>query len=209
MWQAASRYVVAICLIPTSLAMTAAGGDESPLPGWQEMLFEGRTRYRDTGDCVEAVSESSASGLIREVNADISVTPVLEWGWYATEPLRADNPASEKLRAGDDFLARVYVIREGFFRWQTRAINYVWSREQPVGSHWHNPFSENAVMVVVQSGKDGLDEWRHFRREIRADFRRFHDMEVEQIDAVAIMTDTDNTGGRARACYRMPRLLTK
>ena len=153
---------------------------------------------------MRAEADASASGLIREVNTSLKQAPTLSWSWQAGAPLAAARPAAEKSKAGDDFLARVYVIHEGFLPWQTRAINYVWSREHPVGSHWPNPFTGNAIMVVVQSGDEGLGEWHSFERDVAADFRRFHDMKVDQVDAVAVMTDADNTGGRAEACYRLP-----
>lgn len=180
-----------------------------PLPGWQEIIFAGHTRYTPGQDCVQAESRQAASGLIREIDQPLAQAPWLTWQWRADAPLQQGQPAPEKTRAGDDFVARVYVIREGLFPWQTRAINYVWSREHPVGSHWPNPFTGNAMMVVVQSGEDGLGQWHQFDRDIRADFRRYFSIDVEAVDAVAIMTDTDNSQGRADACYRLPALVAE
>ena len=178
--------------------------DPSPIAGWQAIRFAGETLYQQQADCVRAEANASASGLIRPVTTSLKQAPTLIWSWQALAPLAPARPAAEKSKAGDDFLARVYVIREGFLPWQTRAINYVWSREHPVGSHWPNPFTGNAIMVVVQSGNEGFGEWHSFERDVAADFRLFHDMKVEQVDAVAVMTDADNTGGRAEACYRLP-----
>ena len=39
------------------------------------------------------------------------------------------------------------------------------------------------------------------RRNVRADFRELFGESVRYVDAVAIMTDTDNTGGTAVAYY--------
>jgi hypothetical protein len=178
--------------------------EPSPIPGWQSIRFAGETRYREEGDCVRAEAVASASGLIRAVESGLADAPLLHWGWRAERPLQPARPAPERVKAGDDFVARVYVIRQGRFFWQTRAINYVWSREHPVGSHWPNPFTGNAVMVVVQSGDEGLGQWHQFERDVAADFRRFHQLDIDRVDAVAVMTDSDNTGGRASACYRLP-----
>lgn len=195
---------IALLLLVVFTSPTWARWDPSPIAGWQAIRFAGETIYRLQGDCVRAEANASASGLIRPVTTSLKQAPTLLWSWQALAPLAPARPAAEKSKAGDDFLARVYVIREGFLPWQTRAINYVWSREHPVGSHWPNPFTGNAIMVVVQSGNEGLGEWHSFERDVAADFRRFHDMKVEQVDAVAVMTDADNTGGRAEACYRLP-----
>jgi hypothetical protein len=178
--------------------------EPSQIPGWQSIRFAGETRYTEEADCVRAEAAGSASGLIRAVETGLAEAPQLRWGWRAEAPLQPARVAPEMSKAGDDFVARVYVIRQGRFFWQTRAINYVWSREHPVGSHWPNPFTANAIMVVVQSGQQGLGEWQEFARDVAADFRRFHSMDIDRVDAVAVMTDADNTGGRASACYRLP-----
>lgn len=187
-------------------AMSAqARWEPSPIPGWQSIRFSGETRYQEEGDCVRADARNAASGLIQAVESTLSQAPRLVWQWRAEQLWESERPAPEKTKAGDDFMARVYVIHRGRFFWQTRAINYVWSREHPVDSHWPNPFTSNAVMVVVQSGEQGLGEWQSFERDVRADFRRFHNLDVDQVDALAVMTDTDNSGGRAQMCYRLPR----
>jgi hypothetical protein len=153
---------------------------------------------------VLAESDNAASGLVKRFEHDLEAAPVLTWQWRAEAMLQPEPSASEQAKSGDDFLARVYVVREGFFPWQSRAVNYVWARRQPVGEHWPNPFADQAVMVVVQSGARGLGEWHAFRRDVQQDFRRLHGMDVDRVHAVAIMTDTDNTGSRASACYRLP-----
>lgn len=185
-------------------SVLAAETRDSPVPGWREAVFEDRTRYRQENGTLCAESESAASALVRRVEVNLEKTPVLAWRWRAEQPLRgADAP--EQSRDGDDFLARVYVVDEGFFPWQTRAINYVWTRDVPEGEHWPNPFADRAIMVAVQQGEPEPGEWQAFRRNVREDFKRFHDRDLTEVDAVALMTDTDNTGGRAAACYEPPR----
>jgi hypothetical protein len=191
-------------LLMLAAAPALARWEPSDIPGWQTIRFAGETRYVETGDCIRAEAQGSASGLIRAVESSLAEAPTLGWSWYVDQPLQPGRSAPEKSKAGDDFVARVYVIRQGRFFWQTRAINYVWSREHPVGSHWPNPFTGNAVMVVVQSGPKGLGQWQQFERDVAADFRRYHGLDVDRVDAVAVMTDADNTSGSATACYRLP-----
>jgi len=178
-----------------------------PVPGWREVVFAGRTLYSldPAHDCIRAEAHGTASGLVRQLDAARPPDWLLRWQWRAEAPLVPATDAPEKRRGGDDFLARVYVIHEGRFFWQTRVVNYVWSREQAAGTVWPNPFTGNAIMVAVQSGEDGLGEWHGFERDVRADFRRYHDIDITGVSAVAIMTDADNTGGEASACYRLPR----
>ncbi|MEE4250747.1 MAG: DUF3047 domain-containing protein [Alcanivoracaceae bacterium] len=195
-----------LLLITAIFAQPAlARWEPSPIDGWQEIRFQGQTRYSQQTDCVLAQADGSASGLIQAVESTLKQRPMLSWSWQADQPLTPRPKAGEKDKAGDDYLARVYVIKEGFFPWQTKAINYVWSRQHPVGSHWPNPFVSNAIMVVVQTGDEGLGQWQSFQRDVAADFRRYHDMEVDKVDAVAVMTDSDNSAGQATACYRLPQ----
>lgn len=195
--------LITVCLAVSAMAQ-AEQYQPSPIVGWQEIVFSGHTRYQQQNDCVSATAQSSASGLIRQVDQSLLDKPVLRWQWRAEQLLTQGKPAPEKLKAGDDFIARVYVIREGLFPWQTKAINYVWSREHAVGSHWPNPFTSNAMMVVVQSGSEGVGQWQSFERNVRADFQKFFSVNIDMVNAVAVMTDTDNSMGRAEACYQLP-----
>lgn len=193
------------------LAPFAAKAAEFPpgtMAGWSEKAFSGRTDYRiarlDGRDALHATCADGASGLFYEQPIDLDATPILEWSWRV--PDRGDSPADETSRAGDDFAARVYVVKDGgLLRWRTRAINYVWTRSLPEGSHWPNPFLEQAHMVALRSG--GSNGWVTERRDIRQDFLTFHGEEPGSIDAIAIMTDCDNVGAEAKAWYGTIRLL--
>jgi hypothetical protein len=177
------------------------------IAAWPEHSFMGETRYRTvqvSGEpAVHAVCEGNASGLFLEREIDLTATPVLEWRWRVAERFPGDAP--ERTKPGDDFAARVYVVREGLLPWQTRALNYVWARAEPVGADWPNPFASQAHMIVLRAGP--ADGWHTERRDLRADFAQFHDIEPARVDAVAIMTDCDNTGGRAEAWYGRIRFL--
>ena len=95
----------------------------------------------------------------------------------------------------------MYVVFPGFFFWQTRAINYVWAGRLPKEESFPNPYTRNAMMVVVESGADKAGTWVTEQRDILADYRRLFGGEPRKLGAIAIMTDTDNTGGSATAWY--------
>lgn len=197
-----------VMMLSLLLSFQAQAVDYTPskIDGWQNILFEGKTDYQQRDDCVQANAQGSASGLIQQQRIKIDNNTRLNWSWRADAPLSTTEKAAEKTKGGDDFLARVYVIHEGTFFWQTKAINYVWSREHDLGESWENPFTGNAMMVAVQSGEQGLGQWQSFQRNIKQDFARYHQMDVDKIDAIAVMTDADNTGGSAQACYRLPKI---
>jgi len=198
---------VAVCLPVLSWAaderVDIARFSRNDLNGWQSKAFVGETRYslkNENGWTVlRADSSASASGLYREVSVELGKTPILNWTWKVGN-IVAD--ANERTRAGDDYAARVYVVFSGgLMFWRTRAINYVWSGKQPVGSSWPNAFTGNARMIAIESGSDRVGQWVSERRDVRADYRRLFGDEPGRIDAVAIMTDTDNTGTTATAWY--------
>jgi len=148
---------------------------------------------------LRADSNAAASGRYREVSVDLNKTPILNWTWKIKGLLTGNN---ERTRAGDDYPARVYVIFSGGIRfWRTRAINYVWSNHQPVGSRWPNAFTDQAHMIAIESGPERIGQWISERRDVRADYRQAFGEEPGRVDAVAIMTDTDNTGATATAWY--------
>ncbi|WP_430232099.1 DUF3047 domain-containing protein [Nitrosomonas communis] len=176
---------------------------QSDLSGWQSKVFAGKMRYalknNDGKIVLHADSKAAASGLYREINIDLGKTPVLNWSWKVDNILGGND---ERTRAGDDYPVRIYVVFSGGLAfWRTRAINYVWSNRQPVGSSWLNAFTSNARMIAVESGSERVGQWVSERRDVRDDYRLLFGEEPDQVNAVAIMTDTDNTGGAATAWY--------
>lgn len=171
--------------------------------GWQRKEFSGQTTYTLKKDgarqALHAESRAAGSGLYREISIDLRRTPYLNWSWRVDNVL-TDN--DEKTKSGDDFPARVYVVVSGgALFWKTRALVYVWSSHQPVNSAWHNPFTDNSRLIAVRSGRQELGRWLTEKRNIRADFKRLYGADIDRIDAVAIMTDTDNSGQSASAWY--------
>jgi hypothetical protein len=105
-------------------------------------------------------------------------------------------------KEGDDYAARIYVVFPAFFFWNTRSLSYVWANRVPVGEMWPNAFAGKAVtMIAVDSGGAKAGQWVGHRRDVRADFRRVYGEDPPALGAVAVMTDSDNTRGRAVAYY--------
>ena len=170
---------------------------------WTEKRFVGRTVYETVtlggNDVLRATSVGSASGLFRKIRDDLDSTPFLNWRWRVEAALQGSD---ERTRAGDDFAARVYVVsNHPVLPWLGRAVNYVWSGSQPVGRAWPNPRSRFVRQMALRSGNGDSRRWVGERRDVRADFREFFGKDLRSVDAVAIMTDTDNAGGSAVAHY--------
>jgi hypothetical protein len=171
------------------------------LHDWKTKSFQGLTQYRlvtlDGRRVLEAVSEHAASGLVREMRVDLAQWPYLNWSWRVKNVLQG---IDERTKAGDDYPARVYVVVSGGIAfWRTRTVVYVWSSRQPAGSMWPNAYTANACVMALRAGPG--EGWAHERRDVRADFKKCFDDDIRAIDAVALMTDTDNSGQEATAWY--------
>lgn len=198
-------------LLLMAMATASGAGEElmigrfsaGDLRDWQTKSFKGETRYTfvEQGGkrALFADSQGAASGLYREIQVDLSRTPYLNWSWRVDRVL---NGVDERTKAGDDYPARVYVVVSGGAAfWKTRSLVYVWSSNQPVGATWNNAFTSNARTLALRSGMKEVGRWVSEKRDIRADFRQLFGEDIDHIDAVALMTDTDNSGQSATAWY--------
>ncbi|MCW8944067.1 MAG: DUF3047 domain-containing protein [Sedimenticola sp.] len=173
------------------------------LSEWDEHSFKGKTVYRaallNGTPVIHATSKGTASGLFKKIRIDLNETPYLNWQWQLEKGLRK---LDERSKAGDDYSARVYVIREGgLLPWRTKALNYVWSSNEPVESVWSNAFTDRSQMIAVRSSDDETGVMYQEKRNVKTDFQRFFGEDVRYVDVVAIMTDTDNSGLEASAFY--------
>lgn len=203
---------LSLLLLCLSAATPVAGQDaplvvpvlhDADLDGWKEKSFVGHTSYRpveeDGMPVLHALSRGSASGLFRRMEVDLTRTPVLHWRWRVAHTL---GDIDETTKGGDDYAARVYVIDESVLFWRTRALNYVWTSVKPPGAAWPNAYAgEHAQMLAIRSGDERRGVWVEESRDVRADFRMLFGKDVQQIDGIAIMTDTDDTHGTAEAWY--------
>jgi len=184
-----------------------ANFNQGDLSGWEEKSFKGNSQYKfvevkDNGQLIKvlrASTEGQASGLFKDVDIDLQKTPYLHWSWQVKNLLEGND---ERSKGGDDYPARIYVVVSGgAFFWNTKAINYVWSSNQPQGSEWPNAYTSNAKMIAVQTGKEKVGQWVKEKRNVREDLKRLFGDDLTQIDAIAVMVDGDNTGQSATSFF--------
>ncbi len=204
-----SLYFVFLMLITTQhvhAEATVMLGEFSrnQLDGWEHKIFKGETRYQlqtlDGIVVLKAESHAAGSGLFREQRIDLDKTPVLNWSWRVSKRL---NGLNEQSKSGDDYAARIYVVvKGGLAFWQTKAVNYVWSSNSAKDTVWPNAFAGDHAMTLALRGPEApLNVWHNEKRNVRADLTKLFKEDVHSIDAVALMTDTDNSGGQVSAYY--------
>lgn len=174
------------------------------LEKWQEKAFVNNTDYTIVSlkgeNHLQARSNASASGLYWNQKIDLQRYPFLNWRWRIEKRLHGLN---ETTKQGDDFAGRVYaVVDGGLFIWNSNVINYVWSSNSEKLSHWPNPFApKNEIMIALRGNDDNLSIWHTEKRNLQKDFKTFFGKDVRYIDAIALMTDTDNSGKSALTYY--------
>lgn len=181
------------------------------LEGWEPQTFSrhDNTLYRlitdgDKTQVLQAQCEHSASGLIWKEKIDLTKTPKLSWRWRVH---KIYGGLHEQEKSGDDFPARIYVVRSGGWAlWRTRALVYVWGNGASELEHWQSPHASQVHVVALQNGPRNLGHWEDEQRDIRVDFKKYLGVETDRIDAVALMTDCDDSKGSAVSEYGDIRL---
>jgi len=166
--------------------------------------LKGKTTYtlgsNDKGNYLKAESEGKASGLGKKVKINLIKTPFINITWKVEKDLTGINEQSKK---GHDYAARVFIIKKtGITALSNRAINYVFSSNNIIGKHWRSPFTKNSIDYVLATTQDNLNEWVSVKANVKEHFKKLHDIDVNEIEGVAIMTDTDNSKLPAIAYYQ-------
>jgi hypothetical protein len=204
----------------------SAAPEGVPLPpDWQLLTFKKIPRHTvydlvKDGDrlVVRAVSHASNAGLTREIKLDPRGYPIVEWRWKVTNVLKKGDVSKKE---GDDYPARLYItfeydstrvnflkkaqyeaVRLLYGRYPPLgAINYIWESRAPAGTVVPNPYTDQVMMFIVESGEAKLNTWVTERRNVYQDYLTAFGTEPPMISGVAIATDTDNTGESATAYY--------
>jgi len=145
----------------------------------------------ENGNFLKAVADNAASGLGKKVKIDLNKTPFINITWKIEKDLQG---IKEKSKKGHDFAARVFAVKKtGATPLSNRAINYVFSSNSAVGQSWPSPYTKKSIDNVLATTKDNLNEWVTVKANVKEDFKKFHDLDVKELDGLAIMADTDNS----------------
>ena len=217
---------------PWLQAAHAPGADQGPPAHWQHQTFPGKrnNRYQFVwreGRPAMAVSSDQSISALRQVLARPSpAAGTLRFSWKVDNVI-AD--ADLQQGAKEDSPVRLVLVFDGdrstfsakdaMLSELARAVTgeelpyatlmYVWSNQLPVGTVVHNRRTDRIRKWVIQSGTDGTRRWLDYERDIRADSERVFGEPVGALKAVAIMSDTDNTGSTVRAWYGPVQLLPR
>jgi len=203
---------------------SARPGTELPA-GWKTMAaanIKVHTRYAlvdDNGTTVlRADSERGASGLSRTLRVNPAELPWLRWRWKVSNIIES---ADLRSKSGDDFPARVYVmfdyplerlpfIERNKLRMARALFDpdlpaatlcYVWDGKTAAETIASSAYTDRVKVIVVESGASRVRQWVDVERNIARDFRAAFGEDAPAVTAIAVATDTDNTGTFATAHF--------
>ena len=154
----------------------------------------------ENGNFLKAIADNAASGLGKEVKIDLNKTPFINITWKIEKDLVG---IKEDTKKGHDFAARVFAVKKtGATPLSNRAINYVFSSNNEVGFNSPSPYTKKSIDNVLASTKENLNKWITVKANVKEDFKKFHNLDVNELDGLAVMSDTDNSKMEAIAYYQ-------
>ena len=165
---------------------------------------DSKTQYslgsNENGKFIRSEANNSASGLGKEIKINLNETPFLNITWKIEKDLPGINENSKK---GHDYAARVFVVKKtGATPLSNRAMNYVFSSNNDINSYHPSPFTKKSIDYVLSTTKENLNEWVTVKVNVRDHFQKFHNLDLDEINGVAIMSDTDNSKLSSIAYYQ-------
>ena len=211
---------------PVAITPFSVAQRDGELPGgwrpWRLSRLKKLTSYQlvdyNGTVVVKAMSASSASGLVHALDIDPRATPILQWRWKVPQLIEG---ANNTRRHAEDAPVRVILSFEGnieslpledrlfFDRMQAltgyampyATLMYIWENQAQRGSVIANPHTTRIQMIVAESGSALTGTWKLEMQNVYEDYKRAFGAEPGRIKAIAIMTDTDNTGTSVEAYY--------
>ncbi len=165
---------------------------------------KGETKWslgsNDNGNFIRAEAEGVGSGLGKEVSINLNKTPFINITWKVEKDLSGIIENSKK---GHDFAARVFVVKKtGKTALSNRAVNYVFSSNNSINESWRSPYTKKSIDYVLSTTKNNLNKWITVKANVKDHFKKLHNLEVNELNGVAIMTDTDNSKLKAISYYQ-------
>lgn len=206
------------------LAGPWAGWKDYPLPGKRSTVY--RLQREGSRFIVQARADASASMLRRQLHVDAAQLARVQFSWRVASLIaRADLADAD---ASDSPVRLVFAFDGDHGRLSLRnrmlfelaqaltgepapyaTLVYAWDNRAACESVIQSRRSDRIRKIVLESGAAHLGQWRHYERDLAADFRRAFGEEPGALLGVALMTDADNTAGRAGGEYGEVRLFTR
>jgi len=214
--------VIALLLLPSPspAAETAVlfREDFATLDNWKPFSFpkiKSHSTYtieREGGlHILRAESSASASAIVYRESFDVYEYPKARWRWKAKNIYARGDARSKE---GDDYPLRVYVmfeyapdqagamerIKYGLIKAlygeypPHSSLSYVWASRVDAETFVVSPYTDKAMMVLLEKGPARTGQWVDEEIDILADYQQAFKTRPPARARIAIMNDSDNTG---------------
>ena len=165
---------------------------------------DAKTKYsvgnNENGKFLRAEADNSASGLGKEIQINLNETPFLNITWKVEKDLPGIDESTKK---GHDYAARVFVVKKtGATPLSNRAMNYVFSSNNEIDAFHPSPFTKKSIDYILSTTKENFNEWVTVKVNVKKHFKKFHNLDLDEINGLAIMSDTDNSKLKAISYYQ-------
>jgi hypothetical protein len=195
--------------------------DFATLDNWKPFFFPKIKRHtvytieRDNEHhYLKGESNASASAIVYKDSFNVYDYPHVKWRWKVNNVyVKGD----ARIKSGDDYPLRVYVMFEydpdtaGMFEKikygiakkmygeypPQSSLSYVWASKEDQGSIIVSPFTDRAMMVLLQKGAKNVGTWQDQEINIVDDYQKAFGSKPPARARIAIMNDSDNTGERS------------
>jgi hypothetical protein len=168
--------------------------------GWEARGGDGSKVYRvkaNQESYLEAKAINSAVTIAKKFEYDLKEYSFLSWQWRALELPRGGD---ERHKKTGDSVAGIYVIFPGLLRPDN--VKYVWSTSLPIGTTTQSPYNSKTKIVVLRNQSSPMGTWVSEKVNVYEDYKRLFGREPEHVQAIGLMSDSDNTESVATAHYR-------
>ncbi len=154
---------------------------------------------------------ASASAIVYKDAFNVYDHPKVKWRWKVRNIYAKGNVRSKE---GDDYPIRVYImfeydpekagrleaIKYGFAKSlygeypPHSSLSYIWSSKEDPEKFVVSPYTDKAVMVLLEKGPAKAGTWVDEEIDILADYQKAFGTKPSARARIAIMNDSDNTG---------------
>ncbi len=192
--------------------------DFSSLDNWRQLFFpkikkhSAYTVEREGGQpYLRAESNASASAIVFKESFSVYDYPKVRWRWKVMNLYAKGDPRTKQ---GDDYPIRIYVMFEydpgkaGVFERLKYGmakklygeyppqctLGYVWSSKDDPQTVITSPYTDKAVMILLEKGPAKVGAWQDEEVNIPDDYQKAFGSRPPARARIAIMNDSDDTG---------------
>jgi len=143
-------------------------------------------------------ADKSSFGLRKEFTLDIKEFPYLNWTWKVTQlPEKGDFHKKDT----DDQAAQVYVLFPRFpAKLNTEFVGYYWeSNPKNKGLEGPSVAWSRARVIVLQAGKEILNQWVTEKRNVYEDYKRLFGKEPPNVGGAIFYINSQHTQSLAES----------